>query len=193
MRFAVCVCGDLRGFAHIAWALEQRLIAPTVRGGAQVDLFFHLWSDGSPLERDGVAAARSLPGAVSIVVEQTERRRNLTAATYGWHPDRRMHASGSFESFRSQWRKVSLCFADAFAHARQRAASGAAYYDAYVRTRADTLHLVEYDLSADHGRMLSLQPLVPGGAVASCSSSAPDALLRRAPVVDMKDWSKRKV
>lgn len=39
----------------------------------------------------------------------------------------------------------------------------------------------------------SLQPPVPGGAVASCSSSAPDALLRRAPVVDMKDWSKRKV
>ena len=129
-RFAVCVCGDTRGFSAIAWALERRLIHTT---SGRVDLFFHLWSDGSPLEAEGVAAARRLPGVVSVVVEPTEQRANLTALTYGWSSNRRMSASGSFEAFRSQWRKVHLCFEQAFAHAR---------YDAYIRTRADTLHLI---------------------------------------------------
>ena len=151
-RFAVCVCGDLRGFARISWALERRLIAPTTRGGGQVDLFFHLWSDGSSLEEEGLAATKRLPGVVRVVVEPTVQRRNLTAATYSWRDDRRMAASGSFEAFRSQWRKVHLCFEEAFAHGRR---IGPGHYDAFVRTRADTLHLVDFDLAAEHRRMVA--------------------------------------
>ena len=149
-RFAVCVCGDTRGFSAIAWALERRLIHTT---SGRVDLFFHLWSDGSPLEAEGVAAARRLPGVVSVVVEPTEQRANLTALTYGWSSNRRMSASGSFEAFRSQWRKVHLCFEQAFAHAR---------YDAYVRTRADTLHLIGYDLAGGHRNMIARAELFTG-------------------------------
>lgn len=148
-RFAVCVCGDVRGFSRIAWALESRLLEPTRRSGGEVDLFFHVWSDGSPLEQMGVAAMQHMPRAVHISVEPTSERLNLTAATYSWGNSRRMAASGSFESFRSQWRKVHLCFAAAHAHAR----SMGLEYDAYVRTRADILHLVEYDLATDHRRM----------------------------------------
>ena len=99
MRFAVCVCGDMRGFARLAWSLEQRLLRPTT---AKVDLYFHVWSDGSVLETGGVAAARKLPGVVSVVVEPTALRDNLTAASYGWSPGRTVGGSGSFESFRSQ-------------------------------------------------------------------------------------------
>lgn len=151
-RFAVCVSGDLRGFARLAWFLETRLVVPTRRGGSTVDFFFHVWSNDSPLELEGVAAAQRLSGMVKIVVEPTAQRLNATSATYGWGAHRRMQSSGSFESFRSQWRKVHLCFADAFAHNH---ANGGSYYDAYVRTRADMLHLVEYDLGAAHQSMLS--------------------------------------
>ena len=152
MRFAVCVCGDLRGFAHIAWALERRLIGPTTRGGSHVDMFFHVWSDGSRLEQKGVDVMQHLPGVVKMMVEPTSQRLNLTASTYGWGHEHVMDRSGSFESFRSQWRKVHLCFAAALEHGR---AHGADYYDAYVRTRADMLHLVEHDLARDHRRMIS--------------------------------------
>ena len=90
----MCVVGDVRGFARVAWALEQRLLAPTARGGGHVDVFFHLWSDGSALELEGVAAARRLPGTVRVVVESTQHRSNLTASTYGWLANRRLAGSG---------------------------------------------------------------------------------------------------
>ena len=108
-----------------------------------------------------------------MVVEPTAHRRNLTASTYGWnhHQASATSRSGSFESFRSQWRKVHLCFREAFAHSR---APGGAPYDAFVRSRADMLHLVEYNLADDHRRMLArVQSLGRSGYVAMQACAAP--------------------
>lgn len=156
-RFAICTTGDIRGFARLAPPLEQRLLLPTKSGGgAAVDLFFHVWSDGSPLEQQGERAMRELPQTTGIVVEPTAMRRNLTAATFGWPEHVRMQGGGSFEAFRSQWRKVHLCFAMAFAHAAAMTTNSGTtgpYYAAYVRTRADFLQLVPHDLAAEHQSM----------------------------------------
>lgn len=166
MRFAVCVCGDVRGFANLAWAFEARLLKPTTAAGSTVDIFAHIWMDGSRLEREGEEVLRRrIGGVIGLVVEPTEQRQNLTASSYGWPPSRRMHASGSFEAFRSQWRKVTLCLHMAFAHAMlQRPATTMSYYDAYVRTRCDMLHLVPHDLGREHSAMSARAQSLTGRA-----------------------------
>ena len=146
LRFAVCISGDVRGFARVHRALEDNLLSPTRSSGATIDLFGHVWCDGSALENEGVQVMRRV--ATRIVVEPTEQRRALTAATYGWGA---AHASSSFENFRSQWRKVYL----AFRLAAEYAALNKQTFDAYVRTRPDMLHLAPHNLAAEHNMFVA--------------------------------------
>lgn len=164
MRFAICVAGDLRGFASLAWSFERRLIAPTLTAGAAVDCFFHVWSDGSALEAEGELRARKLACLVGVVIEPKRQWANLTKATYGWSPTASIDGSaGGMEAFRSQWRKVHLAVAMALNHAASTSKQSATYYDAYIRTRPDMLHLAAHNLAAEHLRMSRLAAALGSG------------------------------
>ena len=143
MRFAICISGELRTFGLTSWSLEDRLIRPTERGGAAVDLFFHVYSDSSALERAGEVSIRSLPGVRAAVVVPHAAWRNVTAATYG--EALTGHVSSLHASFASQWSKVHLSFKLAF-----RYAPTPDYYAAFVRTRPDLIYLVPFNLAREH-------------------------------------------
>jgi hypothetical protein len=117
------VSGDLRTFAGVAWSLEQRLVRATQGGGALVDLFFHVWSSGTPLDVAGEAELRALARrhvdgggdgdsavVARVVVEDTAARPALVAEFYGesgLSDPRQMARASSRASFFSQWRKAN--------------------------------------------------------------------------------------
>ena len=165
-RFAVCISGDLRAFAGLAWTLDVRLLQST---RAAVHVFAHVWTSGSPLDQAGEAMLTSMPELKRAVVENEVASGNLTADAYGG--DARLnlphHSNQGFYAFRSQWRKVHLSFRLAFEHAaaergimardmpfRELADATGDYYGAYVRTRADMYYVVPLDLAAEHATIM---------------------------------------
>ena len=154
--FAICLSGSLRTFSLVVWTLKHRLIHPTEQAGGHIDLFIHVWSDGSHLERAGEASIYSLPEVQGAVVEPMADWQNRTSALFGWTTKHARDCAPQVCRPRwfnlklaSQWRKVYLSFMLAFQHS-----PSANYYTACVRTRPDLLYLVPFNLG-EMGRILT--------------------------------------